>query len=430
MALITKWSLTLLVGILCPTFGFAEPAITVTPDKSDAVYQVGEKVTWNVKVTGDTDAPIKSATYVLKKGGAATFDQGTITFTNDAAMIQGTLNEPGTILAQVTASVPGQKDLVAFGGAAVAPEQLKPSAPRPDDFDAFWKAKLAQLAAIPPNPVLVKEDSGKPGLDYWKITLDNINGMHVQGQLARPAGDQKLPAMLIVQWAGVYPLQKEWVTNRAAEGWLVLDVMAHDLPIDQPKEFYDDQSKNALKGYTAIGNDDREKSYFLHMFLGDYRAAEYLASRSDWDGKTLIVSGTSQGGMQSFATAALDPKITAMLVMVPAGCDNTGKLAGRQPGWPFWSEAQQAMDTSRYFDPVNFASLIKCPALVGPGLIDVIAPPSGIFAAFNQLQGPKELVILPESNHQGTGNTQAPYHARETAWFTALRTTGAPPPKP
>jgi hypothetical protein len=33
-----------------------------------------------------------------------------------------------------------------------------------------------------------------------------------------------------------------------------------------------------------VGNTDREKSYFLNMYLRDSRALDYLMTRSDWDG--------------------------------------------------------------------------------------------------------------------------------------------------
>jgi len=69
---------------------------------------------------------------------------------------------------------------------------------------------------------LVPADGDKPGVDYFKVTMDNIRGSRIRRQLARPKAGGKLPAMLIVQWAGVYPLQKGWVTERAAEGWLAL----------------------------------------------------------------------------------------------------------------------------------------------------------------------------------------------------------------
>ena len=281
--------------------------------------------------------------------------------------------------------------------------------------------------------MLEKGDSGNSGVDYWKVTLDNINGTHVEGQLARPSGDARCPAMLIVQWAGVYPLDKNWVVGHAAQGWLVLNVMAHDLPIDQPKAFYENHANTDLKNYPAIGATNRDTDYFLRMFLGDIQASKYLQSRPDWNGKTLAVTGTSQGGLQSLVTAALDPAVTAMLVLVPAGADDTGAQAGRKAGWPYniganpTPEQKQILDTSPYFDAVNFAARVKCPALIGLGLLDETAPPSGVFAAANQMQGPKELCILPDSDHRGLNNSQAPYQVRAATWFAALAAGQSPP---
>ena len=118
----------------------------------------------------------------------------------------------------------------------------------------------------------------------------------------------KFPALLIVQWAGVYGLDKWWATLPASEGFLVLNISAHDLPIDEQPEFYKAQSDGPLKNYTAIGKDDREKNYFLRMYLSAYRAADYLTQRPDWDGHNLVVTGTSQGGLQTIMLAGLHPK--------------------------------------------------------------------------------------------------------------------------
>ena len=40
---------------------------------------------------------------------------------------------------------------------------------------------------------------GKPGVEYFKVQLDNIRGTHVYGQLAKPKKEGKFPALLIVQ---------------------------------------------------------------------------------------------------------------------------------------------------------------------------------------------------------------------------------------
>ena len=278
-------------------------------------------------------------------------------------------------------------------------------------------------------------DIGNTNLEYWKITLDNIRRTHIQGQMARPAHGKKFPALLIVQWAGVYPLQRGWVTGRAEEGWLALNIQAHDLPIDAPESFYKDQFAGPLHNYWSIGNDDRDTSYYLRMYLSCFRAAEYLLQRKDWDGKTLVVTGTSQGGMQTLMLAGLHPrKLTAALALVPAGCDMLGPDVGRAPGWPQWcnnigpgKDPKKVRQASRYYDIANFAALIKCPVLVGLGLQDETCPPAGVFAAFNQISSPKEVVILPKSSHQDDHGTQSAYNQRMEVWLSALR-RGQPAP--
>ncbi len=187
----------------------------------------------------------------------------------------------------------------------------------------------------------------------------------------------------MVQWAGVYPLDKNWAINHAAAGWAGAEYHGARSAHRSAEGILRRSSQERLeKLYGHWQRRSREELLPPHV-PGRYPGGQLSAQRPDWDGKTLVVTGTSQGGLQSFVTAALDPKITAMMVMVPAGCDDTGKLAGRQPGWPNWlkdpaaPEEKQALETSRYFDAVNFAARVKCPALVGLGLIDVTAPTVG-----------------------------------------------------
>src|SRR3990172_362325 len=172
-----------------------------------------------------------------------------------------------------------------------------------------------------------------------------------------------------------------------------------------------------------MGNDDRIKSYFLKMYLADYRGVDYLASRSDWDGKTLVVMGTSMGGQQSLCVAGLNPKITHMIVNVPAGCDTNGPLHGRQSSYPnFPADNPKIMETALYFDAVNFASHIKAYSLVAMGFVDTTCAPGGIWTAFNQIEGPKEAVPMIDSphNHLATPEQQLPFTVRSAEWLDAL----------
>jgi cephalosporin-C deacetylase len=137
------------------------------------------------------------------------------------------------------------------------------------------------------------------------------------------------------------------------------------------------------------------------MYLRDSRALDYLFTRPDWDGKTVVLMGTSMGGQQSLVLAGLRPeKITAVLVCVPSGTDVDGNLHGRKAGYPNWpSSDPRVMNTALYFDPINFASRIKAPVLAAMGFIDTTSPPAGIWTALNQIPGAKEALPMIESEH-------------------------------
>ncbi len=225
------------------------------------------------------------------------------------------------------------------------------------------------------------------------FALDAL-GSTAHGYVAKPAREGKFPALIQLQYAGVYALNARGAAQRAAEGWLFINVDSHDkLPSDP--------SGNVPRNYQAVGNTDREKSYFLNMYLRDSRALDYLLTRPDWDGKTIVLTGGSMGGQQSLVLAGLRPeKITAVLVCVPAGADANGDLHGRKAGYPNWpSDNPDVMKTAIYFDTINFASRIQAPVMAGMGFIDTISPPAGVWTALNQIPGPKEPLPMIESEH-------------------------------
>ena len=407
--------------------------LAVSPDRAGGVYAVGQPVHWRVEWR--TNGPAPAAQFRLLSGGRTETGRGVLTFTNNVAAFESRFESPGSLLVEVKWSN-HQAQLRATAGAIASPERIALAAPRPADFDAFWQAKVNELEQIPAHPQLESVASGQSNVAYWKLTLDNIRGTQIHGQLARPVQGQKFPALLIVQWAGVYGLQKGWVTERAREGWLALNLEAHDLPIDRPESFYQEQLAGPLKDYPAIGNDDRNASYFLRMYLSGYRALEYLIQREDWDGHTLVVTGDSQGGLQTLMLAGLHPqKLTAAAALVPAGCDLLGPEVGRAAGWPYWyfkteggKDPGKVHAASRYYDVANFAPRIQCPVLVGVGLRDETCPPAGVFAALNQITAPKEIVLLPKSGHKDEHGTQAAYNERRwRAWMPAL-VRGQPAP--
>lgn len=407
----------LLIAILAAASAFAQPVpiaqqLTFTPYHSSGIYDTGETVGWIV--TPGPVAPTYAYKWTIRRNNAVVLKEGKLDLSSGKDKIEIAGDQPEMIYVAVEAyaNLPadepaaeaappasfvggntGRNNGLYAVGAAVAPTKIGLSTPRPDDFDAFWDAKLQAQAKIPINASLTPVQTDVPGVEMSMFVLDAL-GSKAHGYIAKPATDGKCPAVIQLQYAGVYALNARADAMRAAEGWLVINVDSHDkLPSDP--------SGGVPRDYQKIGNTDREKSYFLNMYLRDSRALDYLLTRPDWDGNTIVVMGGSMGGQQSLALAGLRPeKITAALVCVPAGADTNGDLHGRKAGYPNWpSDNPDVMRTALYFDTVNFASRIQAAVLAGMGFIDTISPPAGIWTALNQILAPKEPLPLIESEH-------------------------------
>jgi cephalosporin-C deacetylase-like acetyl esterase len=414
--------------LIAPPFALAqrgapiEQQLTFAPYHASGIYDVGETVGWTV--TPGPVTPRYSYKWTIRRNNATVLKEGTLDLSSGSDKIEITGDLPEMIYVAVepdaklatdpapavpaadAAAAPGRGAEASYiggntgrnnglyaVGAAVAPQKLGLSTARPADFDAFWDGKLAAQSKVPINAELTSVETDVPGVELSMFVMDAL-GSKAHGYLAKPAREGKFPALIQLQYAGVYALNPRGAALRAAEGWLFLNVDSHDkLPSDP--------SGNIPRGYQAVGNTDREKSYFLNMYLRDSRVLDYLLSRPDWDGKTIVLTGGSMGGQQSLVLAGLRPEnITAVLVCVPAGADANGDLHGRKAGYPNWaSDRPDVMKTSLYFDTVNFSSRIKAPVMAGMGFIDTISPPAGVWTALNQITSPKEPLPMIESEH-------------------------------
>ncbi len=412
----------------------AAPAQPVfTPDHASGIYAKGERIGWTMTFPGSRSDSSASRTYAvtIRRNGGDILTTGTVDLSRGAARIETSLADPAMLVVEVKPTAadrsfgtrgtggPGRVLL----GAAVEPPGIRAAEPKPADFDAFWDAKIQLLNAIPISPVIAAGESGKIGVEWSTIRMNNINGAHIYGQLAKPAREGTFPALLIYQWASPpYPLQKSWVTERAADGWLALNIEPHDVPPDMPQAFYD-ALPTLIKRYHLIGQRSRDDSHFLQMYLGAYRAIEYMATRPDWDGKTLVVMGTSMGGQQSFAAAGLNSRVTALVVNVPSGADVTATAHGRGSSYPNWNVSRpEVLATARYFDTANFADRITARSLVAMGFIDDVAAPAGIWSVFNGIKGPKEAIPMVNSPHNNlaTPESERAFAVRSAAWLEAL----------
>ena len=404
--------------------GASAPGASVVALKSGSLYARGEQAGWLVSVpaTGEVGTA-RPWSYRLLRNGQTEIASGEIVPGAPDVTIASSESAPAMLLLKILPPKETPDGKPATYGAAVDPAGLRPVAERPKDFDAFWARKIAELKRVPENAVVTPGKSPLEGVEYATIRMDHVNGTHVYGQIARPTKPGKYPAILQMQWASPpYPLDPSWIVGRAKQGFLVLNIEPHDVLPTEPPAYYA-ALPDALKNYNTIGQDDRERSYFVEMYLRDYRGAEYLSHRPDWNGKVLIAAGGSMGGQQSLAVAGLHPKITHVIAEEPAGCDLAAPLHGRAIGYPFFDPKNpRVMETARYVDNVNFAPRILARTLVGMGFVDEICPPAGIWTAYNAIPAPKEAAPLPEAPHNNTATPaqMRPFRDRAEAWYAAL----------
>ena len=406
---LTLWAAMLATAVAQET---ATPAdaiqLSVTADRADAIYRVGETATFTI-------AALEGVRALAEGEVVCTFSQDgwkpqmsqTVTVHGGKASITSKLDAPGFLLLRVAS---GQTS--ALAGAAYAPFQIAPSLPVPEDFDQFWDAQKLALANVPARSTVTPVPAPVEGMEAFDVQVDCL-GPPVSGYLGRPtsAKPKSLPAILLVHGAGVGGASlssTRWAVREG--GLLALDINAHGIPNGKPAEFYAELNRGELKDYRSVGRHDREQCYFKGMFLRLIRAIDFLTAQPEWDGQTLIVYGSSQGGFQALAAAGLDSRVTFICAGVPAGCDHTGTAADRISGWPKLVPLDRqgqpdplVLQAARYFDGVNFAARAKCQgAAVTVGYIDTTCPPTSVYAAFNALNVPKAIHVDVAAGHTNT----------------------------
>jgi len=225
-------------------------------------------------------------------------------------------------------------------------------------------------------------------------------------------GGKRYPALLRVPGAGVRPYQGDVWT--ASQGIITLEIGIHGIPVTMEQKVYDDLANGALNCYWNFGMDNRDQSYYKRVVLGCIRAIDYIEQYTAWNGKELGVTGSSQGGFLSLATAGLDKRVTCYAPVHAALCDYTNALNSKACGWPHYfyeelrnkeaKELENKIEATRYYDGVNFARLItdQQQGWFSFGYCDDVVPPTTAYATYNTVKGPKQL---------------SPYQATWHFWF-------------
>ena len=419
-----------------------------TVNKKDAVFKTGDEIVFTAKMLED-----RKPAATKKLGYRLFYDKAVI----KCGLVDGTENltfnvkadKPGWVYLKLYSFGDGKDDQTHVKrvtnpalyvraskeggiGAVVDPETFRHGKEEPADFDEFWNKVKKELAAVPvklleskpiPQEVITKAGVKNPEKYILSdIKVQCAGGMPVSGYLTMPKNAKKgsLPAMVTYHGAGVRSARLH--AGDIAHNIIVLDVNAHGIENSHNDAYYAKLSKEVytkkeVGSYPRFGMTDRETFYFKGMFMRVLRALDYVKTLPEWDGKTLIVSGGSQGGIQVLVACALDHDITLAKAKVPALSDHFALKFNRRPGWPQILESKlpekkiAKIETClSYYDGVFFAKRVKCPIYLYTGFIDTTCPPTGVFAVLHNIPAttPKNLFHVPTAGHS-VPETNSPF---------------------
>ena len=322
--------------------------------------------------------------------------------------VKTSLDRPGFVRLVAELLDASGKAIARFdGGAGVDVGQIRADNPEPVDFDAFWARHKATLAKVPMDGATCKEIAvGRADVKLYEVSVPCAGPRPSTGFLSIPAKAGKYPARVHFHGYNASWLPNARNTPKAntlSADSIVLDLSAHGYEFNREETYYAALRKSSGSNghdyaFDPAQNSDPEKAYFCGMTYRVMRGLEYVKSRPEWDGKTLVVDGGSQGGLQSIWAAALVPGVTECRPFIPWNCNIGGPWSGRARGdWHIeWVPALG------YYDAANMARRIPKTCRVNvtwAGLGDYICPPSGVAAFYNNLTCPKQIKWVQGATH-------------------------------
>ncbi|WP_158829451.1 acetylxylan esterase [Mucilaginibacter lacusdianchii] len=285
----------------------------------------------------------------------------------------------------------------------VAPEVIRSEHAKPADFDAFWQKAKDELAQVNPEfKVTEYPDSSRDNRRVYGIEMKSLGGITVRGWMTIPKTSnhrKKFPVLLGLP--GYQVNLKPMFGSDEDLAIIVLNVRGQGNSRDRIRTLRDD--------YIFYNLEDKNRYVMRGAIMDCVRMIDFIFSREELDHDNIMVSGGSMGGFLSIATAGVDHRVKLCSAQNPILCD-VKNLPGKVD-WPLkdfnrYIRMQRGLNMDKilnnlsYFDTKNFASNIKCPTLVGIGLLDHLAPPDNEYAAYNSLNVKKHMIIFRDLGHE------------------------------
>lgn len=306
-----------------------------------------------------------------------------------------------------------------------------PDLPVPDDLEDFWRSTLDEAAV---TCQVERVDNGLVAVETHDVTFTGFGGQAIRAWLHLPAAELRTGALPgVVQFQGYNGgrgLANEhvfWATAGYAQ--LVVDTRGQGSGWTTGATGDTGTTGPAQPGFLTRGVEDRDTYYYRRAYADACRAVDVLGMHAAVDAARVAAVGASQGGALALAVAALVPdKVAAVLCDVPFLCDlrRAAVLAQAEPYLELVrylaahrDHIEQTFATLAHFDGAVLGRLADAPALFSVAMMDVVCPPTTVFAAYNAYAGPKDIEVYEFNEHEGG---EAFHRSRQLAWLSsALR---------
>ena len=277
---------------------------------------------------------------------------------------------------------------------------VRPPLTRPPDFEEFWVRTREELGRVPLDVSREPLPAEHAPLLVERLKFGSLGGVRISGYLIRWDDGETRPLVVHGHGYGDHELDPRWDWARAGVHVLGVQVRGYGrsrdaLPVSSPD------------GYVLTGIRAPEE-YVLRGAVCDYaRAVEAGAQVMGPRVSRLVLTGTSLAGGLAIMAEGMMRVADLLAVAVPTFGWAEGRRFLTKEG--SGAEIKRYLETHpereedlmavlSYFDTMNFAPDVRCPTLVGVGLVDDVVPAPTVYAIANRLGGPHEVVELPVSH--------------------------------
>ncbi|OXS61308.1 acetylesterase [Cohnella sp. CIP 111063] len=276
-------------------------------------------------------------------------------------------------------------------------------------IDEYWNSILQKQSLIPLLVSRETQNSPYSTVRVDKLTFQGFDETPVHSWLLLPRQELEvnpLPCVIVYQGymgdRGLPDRYAPWLLR----GFAVLAVDARGqggqtgscLPL----------SEGWVKGWVTQGICHIDESYYKAIILDAVRAIDAAAAQPEIDKSHLAAVGGSQGGGLALLTAALHPQLGVCVADIPNMCHleyglmhSTGSLSEIAAYLKRYPERLPAIrQTLAHVDLLNLVHRISIPVMISVGWKDAICLPETIYALYNRLDAPKQLIDYPFSGHE------------------------------